>query len=99
MTDLVNKTIGADEVIGMAQLDRLEQFIDNLMTVRELLTSAKNPVFVKSSRLEMINEAVALTENTIKELGAELLTESLMQLRMECADEFVKVAEEATVIT
>ena len=96
VTDLVTKVFESEgsEGQGAMQIDRLEQFVEHLTTVRELLTAAKNPRIAKSSRLEMINEAFSLVESTIKDLGEKMLTLSLKKLRFECVEEFIRVAEE-----
>lgn len=97
VTDLVTKVFESEGVQGAQQIDRLEQFVENILAVRELLTSAKNLERMRSSRLEMINEAFALVESTIKDLGEKRLTTSLKKLRMECVEDFVRVADESAV--
>jgi len=96
VTDLVNKSFEKDGPLEAGQLLQLEQFIENITTVRELLTAAQSRDRVRSARLEMINEAFDLVERTIKELGEKRLTQSLKKLRFECVEDFIKVAEEST---
>lgn len=97
VTDLVTKVFESDGAAGMGTLEigRLEQFVEHITTVRELLTTAKNTKLVRSSRLEMINEAFSLVESIIKDLGGKMLTESLRELRRECVADFIHVAEES----
>lgn len=82
----------------MAQATKLEDFIEHILTARELLLASSNPLFIKSTRLEMIGEATNLVSITIKELGDKRLLESLERLRIECAEEFIKVTEEKTLL-
>lgn len=97
VTDLVNKSFEVDGILEAGQLFQLEQFIENITTARELLTSAQNKERVRSARLEMINEAFDLVESTIKQLGEKKLTGSLKKLRLECVEDFIRVAEEVEV--
>jgi hypothetical protein len=97
VTDLVNKSFEVDGVLEKGQLFQLEQFIENITTARELLTSAQSKERMRSSRLEMINTAFDLVETTIKQLGEKRLTESLKKLRLECVEDFIKVADESAI--
>jgi len=97
VTDLVNKSFEHDGPLEAGQLVQLEQFIDNITTVRQLLTSAQSKERMRSARLEMINEAFDLVESTIKQIGEKRLTQSLKKLRLECVEDFIKVADESAI--
>lgn len=96
VTDLVNKSFENRGPLEAGELLQLEQFIENINTVRELLNSAQNKERLRSARLELVNEAFNLVETTIKQLGEKKLTDSLKRLRLECVEDFIKVAEEPT---
>lgn len=84
VTDLVNKCFENEGPRELWQLFQIEQFIDNIITVRDLLTAAQNKERVRSSRLKVLNEAFNLVvETTIKQLGEKKLTDSLKRLRLE----------------
>ena len=92
VTDLVTEFSKVQD--AAKQVDKLEEFIEHVMTVRELLSAADNPELIKSTRLELIVEATNLISVTIKDLGAQALLASLERFRVECADKFIKVTEE-----
>jgi len=92
VTDLVTEFSKVQD--AAKQVDKLEEFIEHVMTARELLSAADNPELIKSTRLELIVEATNLISVTIKDLGAQALLASLERFRVECADKFIKVTEE-----
>jgi len=92
VTDLVTEFSKVD---GAAkQVDKLEEFIEHVLTVRELIKTADDTRFMKSTRLELLNEATILVNLTIKDLGERKILLSLERLRVECAEAFIKVTEE-----
>jgi len=92
VTDLVTEFSKVQD--AAKKTDKLEEFIERVMTARELLRESANPMFIKSTRLEMLSEATNLVSMTIKDLGEKKLLASLERLRLECAEEFIRVTEE-----
>lgn len=95
VTDIVAKFSDSNAVLKLQQLDQIEQHLDDVVTVRELLTSSRNLNHVRSARLEILTEAFNLLERVVKALPDKTLPDSLKQLRNECLDEFLKIAGEA----
>jgi len=94
VTDLVTEFSKVTD--ASKQSDKLEDFIEHVLTARELLDAAENIELIKSARLELITEATNLVSMTIKDLGQQALLASLERFRIECADRFIRVTEEKT---
>lgn len=96
VTDLVTEFSRVAD--AAKQSDKLEDFIERVMTARELLQASENRDFIKSTRLELITEATNLVSMVIKDLGATELLASLERFRIECADRFLQVMEEKQIL-